>query len=114
MIIKSTVSNDLAIAKLCYFSYIARLLQLLFRLYQTDQPMLSFLFDNLKGLVKTLLANIINPSVHEKSKAVWELLDIKLDDQKILKFKSNYKRTSWPLIKFVHLKGKQEILLLVL
>ena len=84
MIIKSTVSNDLATAKLYYFSSIAMLLQLLFKLYQTDQPMLSFLFENLKGLVKTLLANIINPSVHDKSKTVRELLDIKLDDQKIL------------------------------
>ena len=46
--------------------------------------MLPFLFDDLKGLVKTLLTNIINPSVLEKSKTATELLDIKLDDQKKL------------------------------
>ena len=45
--------------------------------------MLPFLFDDLKGLVKTLLRNI-NPSILEKSKTVKELLDIKLDDQKKL------------------------------
>ena len=36
----------------------------------------------MKGLVKTLQTNN-NPSVLEKSKTVKELLDIKLDDQKI-------------------------------
>ena len=38
--------------------------------------------SRVKGLVKTLQTNN-NPSVLEKSKTVKELLDIKLDDQKI-------------------------------
>ena len=67
MNIKNAVSDDLTIAKLHYFSYIAGLLQAFLKLYQTDQPMLPFLFDNLKGLMKTLLVNI-SPSVLEKSK----------------------------------------------
>ena len=71
------------------FSYIAGLLQPFLKIYQTDQPMLPFLFEDLKDLVKTLLTNI-NPSILEKSKTVKELLDIKLEDQKknILKTKN--------------------------
>ena len=75
MNIKNAVSDDLIIAKLHYFSYIAGLKQAFLKLYQTDQPMLPFLFDNLKGLMKTLLINIINPSVLEKSKIAKESLD---------------------------------------
>ena len=84
MNIKNAVSDDLTIAKLHYYSYIARLLQPFLKLYQTVQPMLPFLFDDLKRSVKTLLLNIINPSVLEKSKTAKELPDIKLDDQKKL------------------------------
>ena len=68
--------------------------------------MLPFLFDDFKGLVKTLLTNNVNPNVLEKSKTAKELLDIKLDDQKKIvktkhvligfaatnKFKSNCRR----------------------
>ena len=68
MNIKNAVSADLIIAKLHYYSFIAGLLQPFLKLYQTDEPMLPFLFDDLKGLVKTLVANIINPIVLEKSK----------------------------------------------
>ena len=112
MNMKNAVSDDLTIAKLHYYSYIAGLLQPfiagLLQLYQPDYPMLPFLFDDLKGLVKTLLTNIINPTLPEKSKTAKELLDIKLDDQiNVLKPKdghigfvatieiqlSNYKRT---------------------
>ena len=82
MNIKNVVSDDLTIAKLHYFNCIAGLLQLFLKIYQTDEPMLAFLFDNFKGLVKTLLTNIINPSVLEKSKTAKELLDTKLDNQK--------------------------------
>ena len=104
---KNAVSDGLTIAELHYYSYIAGLLQLFLQLYQPDYPMLPFLFDDLKGLVKTLLTNI-NPTVPEKSKTAKELLDIKLDDQiNVMKPKdvhigfvatieiqlSNYKRT---------------------
>ena len=45
--------------------------------------MMGTLFVNgLKRLKKTLLTNIINPSVLEKLKIAKELLEIKLDDQK--------------------------------
>ena len=50
--------------------------------------MLPFLLNRFKVPVKTLLENIINPSVLEKSKTATELLNIKLDDQKNLKTKN--------------------------
>ena len=62
MNIKNAVSDDLTIAKLHYYSYISGLLQPFLKLYQINQPMLPFFFDDLKGFVKTLLTNI-NPSV---------------------------------------------------
>ena len=47
--------------------------------------MMGTLFVNgLKRLKKTLLTNVINPSVLEKLKIAKELLEIKLDDQKTL------------------------------
>ena len=82
MILKNKVSDDLAIAKIHYFSYIDGLLQPFLKIYQTDQPMLPFFFDEFQGLVKTFLTNNINPNVLEKSKTAKELLDIKLDEQK--------------------------------
>ena len=42
------VVSDLTIAELQFFNYIMGLLQLFLKLYQTDQPMLSLLFDGLK------------------------------------------------------------------
>ena len=47
--------------------------------------MLPFLFDDLKSLVKTLLTNIVDSNILEKSKTTKELLDIKLDQNNLLK-----------------------------
>ena len=85
MNIKTAVSDDLSTAKRHYFSCIAGLLQPFLKIYQTDQPMLPFLLNRFRVPVKTLLENIINPIVLEKSKTSTELLNIKLDDQKNLK-----------------------------
>lgn len=83
--VKNAVSDPFTKSKLYYFSYIAGLLQPFLKIYQTDKPMLPFLFDDLKSLVKTLLTNIVDSNILEKSKTTKELLDIKLDQNNLLK-----------------------------
>ena len=86
--------------------------------------MLSYLLDNIKVLLKTFLTNVINPSVRERNqkqqksymiqsymskKNYWKQSMFRLALQLPMKFKSNYKRTLWPLNKIIHLKVKREI-----
>ena len=53
----------LTLAKLKFFSFVTSLLELYLTKYQGDVPMLQFVNEDVKKLLKDLLALIIKPNV---------------------------------------------------
>ena len=51
--VKSAIADDLTVSKLIFFSYVASLMEPYLRMYQTDMPMLVFMFNDLKKMFVT-------------------------------------------------------------
>ena len=67
MDVKAAIHDILTVAKLQGFSYIVELLPTLL-IYQKDCPLLPFLFQDLKNMVKVLLSIIVKPTILEEKK----------------------------------------------
>ena len=61
--VKVTVNDNLTIVKLEFFTCIASILEPFLKFYQSDNPMLPFLYFDLKSLLSTLLKLFIKLSV---------------------------------------------------
>ena len=79
----AAVEDELTLAKLKFFSFVASLLKPYLEKYQTDSPMLPFLNGDIKKLITNLLALVVKPEVLESYKTSFELMKINLDDSKI-------------------------------
>ena len=55
------------VAKLCFFSFLAGLLQPFLTAFQGDEPMLPYLGSNVKEVVVSLLALIVRPKAIEEA-----------------------------------------------
>ena len=58
------------VAKLQLFSFVADHFKLFLTAYQTDAPMIPFLYNDLKKLVVELLSLIVKTEIIEKSKNI--------------------------------------------
>ena len=83
MAAKKGVEDELLVAKLSVFSYIASLLQPYLTKYQTDDPMLPFLGKDLERLHRSLLQLVIKPDVLDKCESPAALLQIDFSDKSI-------------------------------
>ena len=72
------VKDPLTVSKLQYFSYIASHFEPYLTLYQTDQPMLPYMFDDILELIKNILSLFLKPSVIENCKISADLLKLDL------------------------------------
>jgi len=79
--VKDAVDDPLIPAKLQFFSYVAGIVEPFLRLYQTDNPMIPYMYFDLKSLVKQLLEMIIDPKVIEGCKSGKQLKDLDLLDK---------------------------------
>ena len=87
-------SMILTLAKLKFFSFVTSLLELYLTKYQGDVPMLQFVNEDVKKLLKDLLALIIKPNVIAKCKHSLNFLKIDLTDEIF----SNCLRCIWALL----------------
>ena len=69
------------VPKLHFFAYVANLVEPFLVKYQTDNPMIPFLYFDLKEIIIKLLEIIVKPDVLEKCKSWQKLkgLDLSLD-----------------------------------
>lgn len=87
--IVNACQDKLILAKISFFSYIANILQPFLKKFQTSEPMIPFLYENLFILVKHLMKNIIKSSIIEEAKSLDGLFLIDLDDPKNLRLRKN-------------------------
>ena len=64
-VIKGSIKDPFTVAKLKIFSFIAGLLTLYLTIYQSQKPLIPFLYDDLQSLYKELLGLTIRPKVLE-------------------------------------------------
>ena len=74
--LKVAVNGNLTFVKYDFFTFSTSILELFLKSYQSDNPMLSFLYFDLKSLLSTLLKLFINPSVVTAAKTGSSLLNI--------------------------------------
>ena len=68
-------------AKLNFFSYAAYIIEPFFKKFQTDKPMVPFLFFELKGIMSKLLEGVVKSSVIKSCKNIYQLEKINLCDE---------------------------------
>ena len=68
--VQQAVNDKLIVAKLQLFSFVADHFKLFLTAYQTDAPMIPFLYNDLKKLVVELLSLIVKTEIIEKSKNI--------------------------------------------
>ena len=62
-IVCDTVDDQLTCAKFCFFSFVAKTLEPYLVAYQTDKPMILFLYQDLSILIRKILEIIVKPKV---------------------------------------------------
>ena len=77
-IVKDVVDDPLIVVKLEFFIYVAGLLEPYLKSYQSDQPMVRFIYFDLKKLVTWLLKLFVKAEVIDNCKT-FDLANIDLD-----------------------------------
>ena len=77
--------DELTVAKLSYFKFVAAKLQPFLKAYQSDHPLVPFMYHDLKRLAKTLMELCVRLEVLEKCKTAKDFQNINLDDKKSLR-----------------------------
>ena len=76
--VKSAIADDLAVSKLTFFSYVASLMEPYSRKYQSDNPILVFIFNDLKKMLGNLMRIIVKDS-HVTGMPAKQLMEIDFD-----------------------------------
>ena len=79
---KECVTDPLIVAKLHFFSYIAGLLEPFLKLYQTDYPMVPFLFLDIKAILGNLLTIVVKPNILQKCNTAIKMAEMDLCEEK--------------------------------
>ena len=77
-------SDTLMIPKLQFYTYVASVLELFFRLYQTDAPIIPFMYFSIENLATNILIFFMKLEVIEACKTASDLLEIDLSMEKNL------------------------------
>ena len=77
----SAVTDNLTPAKLHFFSYVAGIFQQFLTKYQSDKPMIPFLYSDHLKLVKSILCLVLKPDVVNPCSSLTTLTKIDLTDK---------------------------------
>ncbi|MEO0688534.1 MAG: hypothetical protein AAFY76_26575, partial [Cyanobacteria bacterium J06649_11] len=80
----SVISDPFIVAKLQFFSYVASKVEPYLKTYQTDNPMIPYMYFDLKAMLKSLLEMIVECGAVQKCKSAKQLMNIDLDDKENL------------------------------
>ena len=74
--VKEAVTDPLSEAKIAFFSFICFLVEPYLKIFQADKPMVSFIYSELKSLLRNLLQLVVKPDVLNKCKTVLQMASI--------------------------------------
>ena len=76
------VDEPLLEAKVKFFCYVADIIESYLKKYQTDKPMVPYMYDDLHFMMNNLFSIIVKPEMLEKCKSGKQLVEIDLSDEK--------------------------------
>ena len=82
--VTDSVGDPLFIARLQFFSFVSNIVEPVLKKYQNDQPMISFLYCDLKDIVIKLLDIIVEHKIIEKFKNGKQLMEIDLAKEAVV------------------------------
>ena len=86
--LKSTVEDLLTPAKLQFFSFLASLFKPFLVMYQTDQSMIPYMYNDLQKLLRKLILLIVKPDLLQNCKSATNMKNLDLSDKgNLLKLK---------------------------
>ena len=81
--VQESLDDELIIAKLQFFVYVAGIVEPFLTAFQSDKPMIPYFYFYLKSIIKQLLGIIVEPKIIDSCKTGKQLKDIDLSDKKI-------------------------------
>ena len=86
--LKATINNPFTVAKLQFFSFLACLLQPFLKSYETDDPMVPFLYNYIFSLLQQLIIVVIKKDLLINCKDFGGPMKLDLDNKnKFMEFK---------------------------
>ena len=82
--LKTAVTDQFMIIKFEFFNFVAGMLEPFLRMYQTDSPMIPFIYLELKDLTTNLLKLFVKPAVIDGCKGGYDLVEIKMVKENML------------------------------
>ena len=82
--VQESLDDELIIAKLQFFVYVAGIVDYFLTAFQSDRPMIPYCYFYLKSIIKQLLGIIVEPKIIDSCKTGKQLKDIDLSDKKNL------------------------------
>ena len=87
--LKSAVEDLLTPAKLQFFSFFASLFEPFLVMYQTDQPMIPYMYNDLQKLLRKLILLIVKPDLLLNCKSATDMKNLYFSDKSnLLKLKA--------------------------
>ena len=77
--LKASVNDQLTVAKLQFFSFLAGVLQPFLKSCQTDEPVVPFLYNDIFSLLQQILQTIVKPDLLINCKDFGDLMKLDLD-----------------------------------
>ena len=77
----NAVSDILMPPKLQFFCFIVGIMQLFLTKYQSDKPMIPYLYSNILELIKKLMQLTVKPDLSQKCESYLDFRQIDLDDK---------------------------------
>ena len=82
--LKTAVTDQFMIIKFEFFNFVAGMLEPFLRMYQTDSPMIPFMYLELKDLTTNLLKLFVKPAVIDGCKGGYDLVEINMVKENML------------------------------
>ena len=82
--VHDAITDKMILPKLHFFATVANLMKPFLTLYQTENPMVPFLYDDIHSLIREIMSWFIKPCILQKTKLGSDLCKIDLNDQENL------------------------------
>ena len=82
--VQEAINDPFTLAKRKLFSFVSDIVEPFLKKYQSDKPMIPFMYEDLKDLVSRLLELFVKPTIHEKNKTGKKMMKLDLYDKEIL------------------------------
>ena len=79
--VQEAISDPFTLAKVKFSSFVSDIVEPFLKKYQSDKPIIPFMYEDLKDLVSRLLELFVKPAILEKNKTGKKMMKLDLYDK---------------------------------